>query len=183
MKNPGAVAGLRRSRSKTATALLSTLSSYATVGAICESSRWLAQSMYRAIGSSSLPIVELGAGYGSVTGVLPDRTVSIERDGKRFDHLRSAFPGRTIIPTCAIAFLADLKESTLVVSSIPSVNNPEFHHLHEGVARAYRAGTVSTLVTYTYFPHNPFAGIFPTSKMVGIEFLNIPPAFIWRYSC
>jgi phospholipid N-methyltransferase len=51
------------------------------------------------------------------------------------------------------------------------------------VARARAAGTVNALVTYTYFPHDPFAGIFPTSQMVGLEFLNIPPAFVWKYSC
>lgn len=158
-------------------------SSYATIGAVCESSRWLARAMVGAIGDPAAPIVELGAGYGSVTAVLPERAVSIERDPGRFQYLKSAFPTRTIIGTCAIAFLAGLEKAAVVVSSIPSVNNPEFAGLYAGVARAHAAGRITALVTYTYFPHNPFAGIFPRSRMLGIEFLNIPPAFLWRYSC
>ena len=139
--------------------------------------------MEKAIDGSSLPIVELGAGYGSVTGVLPETTVSIERDLKRFEYLKGAFPNRTIIDTCATVFLAGLKQSTVVVSSIPSINNPEFGSLRASVARAHKTGTVTTLITYTYFPHNPFAGIFPKSQMIGMEFLNMPPAFLWRYTC
>ncbi len=158
-------------------------SSYATIGAVCESSRWLARAMAGAIGDPTAPVVELGAGYGSITGVLPDWTVSIEREPGRLRYLKSTFPDRTIIGTCAIAFLAGLEQSTVVVSSIPSINNPEFAGLYAGVARAHAAGRISALVTYTYFPHNPFVGIFPSSRMVGIEFLNIPPAFLWRYSC
>ena len=57
------------------------------------------------------------------------------------------------------------------------------HAGSEAALVAARMGCRTALVTYTYFPHNPFAGIFPRSRMLGIEFLNIPPAFLWRYSC
>ena len=153
-----------------------------TIGAICESSRWLARRIGAAVGTPSLPIVELGAGYGSITRVLPETTVSIEREARRYAFLKDAFPDRVIIDTCAITYLDELRHSTVVVSSIPSVNNPEFHNLRNSVARARKAGTLTTLVTYTYFPQNPFADIFPISQMVGLELLNISPAFVWRYS-
>jgi phospholipid N-methyltransferase len=156
---------------------------WASIGAVCESSRWLARRMKDAVGDTSLPIVELGAGYGSVTRVLPETTVSVERDEKRFAYLKQTFPTRTIADACALPTLAHLSQPTVIVSSIPSVNNPEFGRLRDMVARARAAGTVNALVTYTYFPHDPFAGIFPTSQMVGLEFLNIPPAFVWKYSC
>jgi phospholipid N-methyltransferase len=61
---------------------------WASIGAVCESSRWLARRMKDAVGDTSLPIVELGAGYGSVTRVLPESTVSVERDEKRFAYLK-----------------------------------------------------------------------------------------------
>ena len=183
MKYLEAIPGVRVVRNRSAKTVASLISYYGTIGAVCESSRWLARGMEQAIGETALPIVELGAGYGSVTSVLPDRTVSIERDLKRFEYLKGAFPNRTIIDTCATVFLAGLQHSTVVVSSIPSINNPEFSRLRASVAHAHRAGTVATLVTYTYFPHNPFAGIFPKSAMVGMEFLNLPPAFVWRYWC
>lgn len=158
-------------------------SSYGTIGAVCESSRWLARRMELALGGTSLPIVELGAGYGSVTSVLPDSAISIERDAKRYDYLKGAFPNRTIIDTCAIAFMAGLEKATVVVSSIPSINNSEFPRLRASVARAVKNGTVTQLITYTYFPHNPFDGIFPNAERLGLELLNVPPAFVWRYSC
>lgn len=162
---------------------LAEFSSWASIGAVCESSQWLARRMQNAIRETSLPVVELGAGYGSVTRVLPASTVSIERDTKRFDALRTAFPERTILDCCAIPVLSQLDKPTVVVSSIPSVGNPEFDRLRAAIARACKAGTIAELVTYTYFPHDPLAGIFANSEMAGLEFLNIPPAFVWRYSC
>ncbi len=130
-----------------------------------------------------LPIVELGAGYGSVTRFLPENTVSVERDPARLHALRTTFPARVIHGECALNALSALHEPTVVVSSIPSVNNPEFGALRLSVARAMAAGPVRTLVVYTYFPINPFAGIFPHEQRIGFEMLNVPPAFLWSYTC
>lgn len=186
MSYSGALAILRAGFGKSGKHLAdlsSLVASAASIGAVCESSQWLARRMTNAITDPSLPIVELGAGYGSVTRVLPPSTISIERDIKRYDALRAAFPERTILDTCAIPVLAQLNTPTVVVSSIPSVNNPQFDRLRAAIARAYKAGTIAELITYTYFPHDPLAGIFPNSEMAGLEFLNIPPAFVWKYSC
>ena len=163
--------------------LSSLIASAASIGAVCESSQWLARRMKNAITNTSLPIVELGAGYGSVTRVLPASTVSIEIDEQRFEALRAAFPDRTILDTCAIPVLSQLTTPTVVVSSIPSVNNPQFDRLRNAIARAHKAGMIPELITYTYFPHDPLSGIFPNSAIAGVELLNIPPAFVWRYSC
>ena len=159
------------------------ISYWASIGAVCESSRRLARRMKDAISDVALPVVELGAGFGSVTRVLPAATISIERDPKRLDYLKRIFPDRTILDSCAIPFLADLGQPTVIVSSIPSVNNPEFPRLRASIARAQKAGMVTQLITYTYFPHDPFGGIFPKGERIGLELLNIPPAFVWTYSC
>ncbi len=163
--------------------LASFLSSRASIGALCESSRWLSRRMAREAELSGLPIVELGAGFGSVTRFLPESTVSIEREEKRFLYLKQNFPERTILSDCAVAFLADIREPTVILSSIPNVNNPQFAKLKASVARASKAGTVKHLVTYTYFPVDPFAGIFAKSERIGLELLNLPPAFLWSYTC
>lgn len=168
---------------KTASRLANLLSKYASIGAVCESSRWLGRRMARAVEGVSEPIVELGAGYGSVTRCLPTTAVSIEREAERFNYLKTHFPERTIIDTCAVAYLDELKQPTVIVSSIPSVNNPEFASLRESMSRAFKSGMVTKLVMYTYFPVNPFEGVFPQSKMVGYELRNMPPAFVWSYSC
>jgi phospholipid N-methyltransferase len=179
MTYPEAIAAVRN---KSASTIANLIASYATIGAVCESSRWLAQGLEKATRGSSFPVVELGAGYGSVTRVLPASTVSIERDLRRFEYLKAAFPDRQIMDTCATVFLASLQHPTVIVSSIPSVNNPEFGRIRASVAQGHKVGTVVALITYTYFPHDPFAGIFPNSKMVRMELRNVPPAFIWRYS-
>lgn len=155
------------------------------IGAICESSRYLARRMHGAMKSpETTPIVELGAGFGSVTQLLPESAISIEREKARLDYLRESFPDRSILDCCAIQFLSTLEVPTVVISCIPSVNNPEFARLRAVVAQMRQRGLISELVTYTYFPtNNPFAGIFSVEKRAGLEIRNVPPAFVWRYEC
>lgn len=181
MEYLGALSGLDRELTRVAKRLRNFSSWTSSIGAICESSQFLARRMRDAIDDPSLPVLELGAGYGSVTKLLPESTVSVERDKTRFEHLKQIFPERTILDTCALPALAHLTTPTVVVSSIPSVNNPEFEYLRDGIARAYKAGMIAELVTYTYFPHDPLAGIFASSEMAGLEVLNVPPAFVWKY--
>jgi len=182
MEYSGALSGLDRELAKVAERIKNFRSWTSSIGAVCESSRFLAKRMRKAIGETELPILELGAGFGSVTALLPENTVSVEREFTRFAHLKKVFPERTILDTCALPALAQLTTPTIVVSSIPSVNNPEFEFLRDGIASAYKAGMIAQFVTYTYFPHDPLAGIFATSEMAGLEVLNVPPAFVWKYT-
>jgi phospholipid N-methyltransferase len=160
----------------------SALSNLEAIGAICESSPWLARRMARAIGSEIRPILELGAGFGSITSVLPKDAVSLEREIIRYTYLRELFPDRRILEDCALAYLGNLTIPTVVVSCIPSVNNSEFKNIRSCVSKAYKAGLIPKLITYTYFPHNPFVDIFKKSEILGLELINFPPAFVWRYS-
>lgn len=182
MQNLGALSGLDRELTKIATRIKKIASWTSSIGAICESSQFLARRMRDAIDDKALPVLELGAGFGSITQLLPETTVSVEREKTRFEHLKKMFPERTILDTCALPALAHLSTPTVVVSSIPSVNNSEFEFLREGIAQAYKAGMIAQLVTYTYFPQDPLAGIFAKSEMAGLELLNVPPAFVWKYS-
>lgn len=182
MEYSGALSGLDRELAKVAERIKHFRSWTSSIGAVCESSRFLAKRMRKAIGETELPILELGAGFGSVTALLPENTVSVERELTRFEHLKKIFPERTILDTCALPALAQLTTPTIVVSSIPSVNNPEFEFLRDGIASAYKAGMIAQFVTYTYFPHDPLVGIFATSEMAGLEILNVPPAFVWKYT-
>jgi phospholipid N-methyltransferase len=182
MQQLDALSGLDRELTKIAKRIKNFAAWTSSIGAVCESSQFLARRMRGAIGDPSLPVLELGAGYGSVTKLLPESTVSVEREKTRFEHLKKTFPERTILDTCALPALAHLPRPTVVVSSIPSVNNPEFEFLKDGIARAYKAGMIAELVTYTYFPHDPLTGIFAKSELAGLELVNVPPAFVWKYS-
>lgn len=170
---------------KSSNVISSIVSRTRSVGAICESSHWLAERMFNAMTApDSAPILELGAGFGSVTHLLPETAISIEREKERFDYLTESFPDRTILDCCAINFLPTLESPTIILSSIPSMNNPEFARLRTAVAQTRQRGLISELVTYTYFPtNNPFAGIFASEERAGIELRNLPPAFVWRYKC
>jgi phospholipid N-methyltransferase len=155
------------------------------IGAICESSQYLANRMYSAMTDpAAAPIVELGAGFGSVTQLLPDNAVSLEREKERYDYLRETYPNRAISDECAIQFVSDIETPSIVISCIPSMNNPEFKRLRAAVAQSRQRGMISELVTYTYFPtNNPFSGIFSVEQRAGLEVRNVPPAFVWRYKC
>lgn len=170
---------------KSSSVLSSIASRTRAIGAICESSRYLAQRMHGALTSTeNVPIVELGAGFGSVTQLLPENAISIEREQERLEYLRESFPTREILDCCAIQFLSTLEAPTVVISCIPSVNNPEFSRLRATVAQARQCGLIPELVTYTYFPtNNPFRGIFSVEERAGLEIRNVPPAFVWRYKC
>lgn len=182
MQHSSALSGLDRELAKVAKRIKNFASWTSSIGAICESSQYLARRMSNAIDDKTLPVLELGAGFGSLTRLLPETTVSVERDTTRFEHLKQIFPERTILDTCALQALAHLTKPTVIVSSIPSVNNSEFEFLKDGFAQAYKAGMIAELVTYTYFPHDPLADIFAKSEMAGLELLNVPPAFVWKYS-
>jgi phospholipid N-methyltransferase len=155
------------------------------IGAICESSHYLAARMHAAMTDpTAAPIVELGAGFGSVTQLLPDNAISLEREEERYNYLREMYPDRAISDECAIQFVSNLNEPTIVLSCIPSVNNPEFARLRAAVAQSRQRGLITELVTYTYFPtNNPFSGIFSVEQRAGLEIRNVPPAFVWRYKC
>ena len=69
---------------KSANVISSIASRTRAIGAICESSQYLAGRMHAAItDTKSHPIVELGAGFGSVTQLLPDNAVSLELEDER----------------------------------------------------------------------------------------------------
>lgn len=154
---------------------------FGTIGAICESSPWLAQRMANLITNPSAPIIELGAGFGSVTSQLPVHTISLETEATRFAHLKKYFPERMILDHCAIAYLDKLTTPATIISCIPSVNNPDFDRLYQALARAHRAGLISQFITYTYFPRNPFADLFAGLGTPHIELRNLPPALVWDY--
>jgi phospholipid N-methyltransferase len=170
---------------KSANVISSIASRTRAIGAICESSHYLARRMYGAITSpNEHPIVELGAGFGSVTQLLPADAVSLELEEERIAYLREMFPERAILDECAIEFISALAQPTIVVSCIPSVNNPEFRRLRAAVAQSRQRGMIAELITYTYFPtNNPFSGIFSVEERAGLEVRNVPPAFVWRYKC
>lgn len=95
------------------------------VGAVCSSSRWLAQEIARRVPADPGLVVELGAGTGVITeallerGVSPGRLIVIERSEPFVEHLRRRFPGVTVMHGDA-AQLGDLIPQGLRISALVS---------------------------------------------------------------
>lgn len=108
------------------------------IGAICPSSRLLAQKMAAKINpQGSGLIVELGAGTGKVTeallsrGISPGRLLIVERAQAFCDILRNKFPGLNIICGDAAklsSYIARPSQVDSIVSSLP------FASLDEAIA-------------------------------------------------
>jgi len=142
-------------------------------------------------------VVELGAGTGPITlallatGLPPERLVVVEKDGVLHRFLEERFPGLLILRDDAANLDKRLAERGIarvaaVVSSLP------FLVLGEGQQRAILAAAHALLdedgafIQYTYGPKTPVRRELLeawgwTATRVGIAWLNVPPAVVWRF--
>jgi len=129
------------------------------------------------------PIVELGAGTGSVSRYISAMNpVLVERNGEWAALLRKRFPYLEIRAECATLALANLNEPVGVVSSIPMLNNPQAEEIRSLLMRKYRDGLIRFCVLYTYGWANPLAGVgFRESRREYFVTRSFPPASVWVY--
>lgn len=170
------------------------------VGLPFPSSSWtarrLAQATLDAVAGSG-PVLELGAGTGSVTQALVEagcavhRIVAVERDAELCRSLEGRFPGLRVLEGDALQLgpilaAARVDAVSVVLSGLPMRAIPSavavrcygdaFHALPPGGA----------IIQYTYGlrpPVDPQASVPPfAAAFVGREWRNFPPMGIWRYS-
>lgn len=152
-----------------------------TIGAVCESSDCLSSAIGSEVPMYYDFILEFGAGYGSLTKNLPEHTISYELHKDRHSKLRDKFPKRKIIHGDAIDILENLNKKAYIINSIPTILNAGIKNLKNAIKTAYEKGMIEQMVVYTYFPKNPYKGIFQKSKMQKIILRNLPPAYVWIY--
>jgi phosphatidylethanolamine/phosphatidyl-N-methylethanolamine N-methyltransferase len=170
------------------------------VGLPFPSSPWTARRLARAALDAAIagagPVLELGAGTGSVTRALVElgcpvqHIVAVERDPELCRSLEQHFPGLQVLQGDALALSRTLARGPasvgVVISGLPMRAIP----LTAAVrcyADAFRAMPPDgAIIQYTYGlrpPVDPRATE-PTleASFVGREWRNFPPMGIWRYS-
>jgi phosphatidylethanolamine/phosphatidyl-N-methylethanolamine N-methyltransferase len=165
------------------------------IGAVAPSSKHLAHAMAQQLESvGNGPVIELGAGTGSVTagllkaGIAPDRLIVIERDENLCRTLKSRFPQLQIVQGDAgklRSLLTPLGITSVaaIVSSLPLVSLPAIVRdavMTESLALMDKD---APFIQFTYSLAAPmdyrdygFAG-----KMVARVWRNFPPASVWRF--
>jgi phospholipid N-methyltransferase len=166
------------------------------IGAVAPSGRALAKLMSTGLRPGAR-VIELGAGTGTVTeallraGVRPEDLFLLERNEAFFDVLRRRFPRCTLVPADALhlrqRFADSLRSFDFVVSGLPLLLfSPE--QKRELVAQVFDVlGPAGVYQQFTYGPRCPLGrgirdrlGLEKT--LLGFAALNIPPAFVYRFT-
>jgi phosphatidylethanolamine/phosphatidyl-N-methylethanolamine N-methyltransferase len=169
------------------------------VGLPFPSSPWTARRLARAVLDAAVPaggpVVELGAGPGSVSQALVElgcplhEIVVVERDAELCRSLQQRLPGLKVLQGDALELgrlLAGLRaaSASVVLSGLPMRAIPRDAAL-QCYADAFRAMPPGgAIIQYTYGLRPPVE--LRASKLdatfVGREWRNFPPMGIWRYS-
>ena len=164
------------------------------VGAIAPSGERLAWAMARAVPKrSTLPVVELGGGTGSITAVLrehigPERLVVLERDPELYRLLQRRFPDVTIVLGDACHLRRHLQACGIrrvgaVVSGLPLVAMPKSVQrqvLDESFA-IMEPGAPFIQFTYSLFSPLARREMGVRGRAVARVLQNVPPASVWVY--
>ena len=167
------------------------------VGAVTPSGRALSNSMVSKVDwARPGHVIELGAGVGSFTLVLlektptTDRLLIVERDPVFYARLQRRFPSAPL----AMGDAADLTgllerhevgEVNAVVSGLPILSMPS-NVQHEILTQALSAGPDPILIQFTYgfrspVPRRKLAAWGIQAERTGFVAKNVPPAWIWCY--
>lgn len=169
-----------------------------SVGAICSSSKYLAEAMARMVPEHSHGLViDLGAGTGCVTGALlragvpPQRIVAMEKCRQFAATFRKRYPQVPLIVSdaCQLNALLDAMAPSAglcaIISSLPfrvlppTVVATVQQQLQEAL---HSRGGILIQYTYALWLHFPLAkhGFTPHSKQIVLK--NVPPALVESYS-
>lgn len=167
------------------------------VGAVTPSGRALSEAMVRQVDWSRRGnVVELGAGMGSFTRVLLerspalDRLLIVERDPVFFARLQRRFPSAPM----AMGDAADMtnmlarygvEEVNAVVSGLPLLSMPTAVQ-REILTQSLAAGSDPVFIQFTYgfrspVPKQKLAEWGIKAERTGFVVRNVPPAWIWCY--
>jgi phospholipid N-methyltransferase len=166
------------------------------IGAVAPSGRLLAKLMASGLRPGAR-VIELGAGTGTVTqalldtGVRPEDLYLVERDCHFLGILARRFPRCPIVATDALSlaehFGAAERSFDFVISGLPLLlfSPEQRQRLLEQVFTVLRPGGV--LQQFTYGARCPLGrglrdrlGL--ERSLIGFAALNLPPAFVYRFS-
>ena len=128
------------------------------------------------------PIIELGAGTGSITKFLPVDTIIVEKNEYFHSLLIKKFPDYNIIKGDAMDVIMKINKPTWVVSSIPIIGNKSSEMFQYCLDLMREKGLILGISTYSYGFQPPLRNCnFKYYNKIKIIWKNIPPAIIWHY--
>lgn len=167
-----------------------------SMGSVIPSSKFLAKALAGEVAwEPGQYVVELGGGTGAISqglidrGIPRDRLVVIELDTSLHGFLKERLPGCHVIQGDATRLDEILKhhgvgEVGTVISGLPMVGMPfDFHKAIIGQGfRNVRPG--GFMLQYSYSPVAPIpaAKLGVEAKIARFVPLNVPPAFVWKYT-
>jgi phosphatidylethanolamine/phosphatidyl-N-methylethanolamine N-methyltransferase len=164
-----------------------------TVSAMAPSSRWLARAMVAHLGPDTGPVAEFGPGTGIFTrailaqGVKPANLTLFEVNPEFAAHLRTAFPGVTVVNDGAQTITAHVQDVGAVISGLPLLSFPPdlCQAIYAGAFAALRPG--ASVTQFTYGPKPPLPDPIRAALNLRVTsgpriWANLPPARVYTYT-
>ena len=167
-----------------------------SMGSIIPSSRHLARAVAAEVAwRPGQFVVELGGGTGAISqglierGIPRDRLIVVELDGSLCGFLKERLPGCLVVQGDATRLDEILArhpagEVGTVISGLPMVGMPpEFQRaIIEQAFKAVGPGRFVLQYSYSPVPPVPAAKLGIQAEIARFVPLNVPPAFVWRYT-
>jgi phosphatidylethanolamine/phosphatidyl-N-methylethanolamine N-methyltransferase len=165
------------------------------VGALAPSSPRVSKLVASSVNGGTSSVLEIGAGTGSITGALlehgvqPERLFLIERDPSLVAYLQDRFPGVRVRCGDAVHASHILSNESVgavktVVSSMPICNlsTPEKISTVRAILKALAPGGQLLQLTYAATCPLPIRTLNLEAERVGSVWMNLPPAYVWRFT-
>jgi phosphatidylethanolamine/phosphatidyl-N-methylethanolamine N-methyltransferase len=164
-----------------------------SISAMAPSSRWLARGMVAHLGPHTGRVAEFGPGTGIFTrailaqGVRPEDLTLFEVNRDFAQHLRSAFPGVTVVNGGAQTIDTHVRDVGAIISGLPLLSFPAdlTMAIMTGAFAALKPG--GTMTQFTYGPKSPLPE--PIRAALGLRvsqgpkvWLNLPPARVYTFA-
>jgi phosphatidylethanolamine/phosphatidyl-N-methylethanolamine N-methyltransferase len=144
--------------------------------------------------ASSLPVLEIGPGTGTITrailgrGVAPEQLYSVEYSEHFLSALKAEFPSVNILHGDALnldAVLGDRRDMKFdsVISAIPLLNLPMAQRVSYLEDMLTRIPLGRPVIQVTYGPLSPVPAGRGNFSVARADFIlrNVPPAHLWTY--
>jgi len=165
------------------------------VGALAPSSPKLSELMAASVEPNDIPVLEIGAGTGSITrallrrGLRPERLFVIERDPTLAAFLEQKFPGVQVRCAEAVNATRILSAESVgrvqtVISSLPLRNLSPIERMRNVRAMVGTLSKEGQLIQFTYGSGCPIPSrkLGLKAELLGRVWLNFPPAAVWRFT-
>lgn len=169
-----------------------------SIGALVPSSRFLAAQVVesaQACADAETTLIELGPGTGAISRPLirsrrgQQRVILIEKNPHFLEGLRTLGGDFELVHACVTDIVAQVgalgvQKNIVIVSSIPWLSLPAEVRIRgqDALLELLKRWERVSLIQYTYAPQSPMEWTGVEAQLVGRVWLNVPPAWVWKYA-